>query len=173
MLRRSRGFAPAWITLPFNLSREYIAFGSDLDSVGGIGFENRVVLTQYIGDLDSLEAQEDLVRYLEFLAKNYHIGMNTRPIVVVDKHPRLYSRTLGLLYSSVNRLNFIEIQHHYAHVLSTAIDLEINGEVVGLAIDGVGWGDDNTIWGGEILVFNTEKYGYKSCLLYTSPSPRD
>jgi hydrogenase maturation protein HypF len=161
ILRRSRGFAPAWITIPFNLSREYIAFGGDLDNVGGIGFENRVVLTQYIGDLDSLEAQEDLVKYLEFLVKNYHIGMNDKPIVVVDKHPRLYSRTLGLLYSNVNRLGFIEVQHHYAHVLSTAIDLEIKGELVGLAIDGLGWGDDNTIWGGEVLLFNTEKYGYK------------
>jgi len=161
ILRRSRGFAPAWITLPFNLGGEYIAFGGDLDNVGGIGFENRVVLTQYIGDLDSLEAQEDLVRYLEFLMKNYHIGMNAKPIVVVDKHPRLYSRTLGLLYSSINQLSFIEVQHHYAHVLSTAIDLEFNGEVAGLAIDGVGWGDDNTIWGGEVLVFNTEKCDYK------------
>ena len=161
VLRRSRGYAPAWITLSFNLEGEYIAFGGDLDNVGGVGFENRVVLTQYIGDLDSLAAQEDLMKYLEFLVKNYRVGCETKPLVVVDKHPRLHARLLGLLYATRNNLEYIEVQHHYAHVLSVTTDLEIEGSVAGLAIDGVGWGDDNTIWGGEVLVVNTRKYGYR------------
>jgi hydrogenase maturation protein HypF len=160
IIRRSRGYAPTWITLMFDLNGEYIAFGADIGNSGGVGFDNRVVLTQYIGDLDSLAAQEDLLRYLEFLVKNYHIGESTKPIVVVDKHPRLYSKTLGVFYAKRNNLNYVEVQHHYAHVLSATIDLEISGRVVGLAIDGVGWGDDNTIWGGEVLVVDTEKYSY-------------
>ncbi|MCC6040889.1 MAG: carbamoyltransferase HypF [Desulfurococcaceae archaeon] len=161
VLRRSRGYAPAWITLPFNLSGEYIAFGGDLDNVGGVGFENRVVLTQYIGDLDSLNAQRDLVKYLEFLVKSYHVGSGVKPIVVVDKHPRLYSRVLGLRYAAESGLEYVEVQHHYAHVLSTVVDAEVEGKVAGLAIDGVGWGDDGTIWGGEVLVISTERYSYR------------
>ncbi len=160
-LRRSRGYAPAWITLPRDLSGEYIAFGGDLSSAGAIGFKNRVVLTQYIGDLDSFEAQGDLVKYVDFLVKNYRIGETSKPVVVVDMHPRLYARSVGLKYAASKSCPYIEVQHHYAHVLGAAYDNELVGEVAGLAIDGVGWGLDGTIWGAEILLFNTEDYGFR------------
>lgn len=160
-LRRSRGYAPAWITINRDLNGEYIAFGGDLTSAGAVGFEDKVVLTQYIGDLDSLSAQRDLLSSIEFLVENYHIGEKYKPVVVVDIHPRLYSRKIGLKYAESNGLNVVEIQHHYAHVLGAAVDNNLSGLVAGVALDGVGWGLDNTIWGAEILLFNTEEYGFK------------
>lgn len=161
LIRRSRGYAPAWITLRRDLGGEFIAFGGDLSATGAVGFDDKVVLTQYIGDLESPLAQKDLLKYIDFLISNYHIGKYAKPVVVVDMHPRLYSRSLGIQYAESRSLQVVEIQHHYAHVLGAAVDNELEGIIAGVAIDGLGWGLDGTVWGGEILVFNTEKYGFK------------
>lgn len=149
LLRRSRGYAPYWIRINEELSRPVIAFGGDLNNVAAMGFEDKVVLTQYIGDLDSLNAQEDLMRSLEFLINNYGIDPRTS-VVVVDKHPSYISRSLGIEFARKYSAEVIEVQHHYAHVLGAAIDNNME-EVVGLAIDGLGFGDDGAIWGGEVI----------------------
>lgn len=159
-LRRSRGYAPMWIRIRSDLDGEYIAFGADLNNTGALGFEDKVVLTQYIGDLDSFNAQRELLKYIGFFIENYRINLD-KTIVIVDKHPSYHSRRLGMEFAEKHRLPIIEVQHHYAHVLGTAYDNGLEGEVLGIAMDGLGWGDDNTIWGGEILVFNTDKYDYK------------
>ena len=161
LLRRGRGYAPLWITVDRDLGGEFIAFGGDLAGAGAVGFEDKVVLTQYIGDLDSWQAQKDLLKYIEFLVDNYKIGVSKKPVVVVDMHPQLHSRRLGVQFAESRSLPLIEVQHHYAHVLGAAVDCGLEGEVVGVAVDGVGWGVDRTIWGGEVLVFNTEAYGFR------------
>jgi hydrogenase maturation protein HypF len=161
ILRRGRGYAPAWIKIENELNGEYVAFGGDITSAGAVGFEDKIVLTQYVGDLDSLNAQEDLLTFIEFLVKNYHIGERFKPIVAVDMHPRLHSRRLGIRYARERGYPVVEVQHHYAHVLGAAIDLKLSGKVVGVALDGVGWGLDGTIWGAEVLLFDTDKYGFK------------
>jgi hydrogenase maturation protein HypF len=158
LLRRSRGYAPSWIKVPVELQREVIAFGGDLNNVGGIGFEDKVVLTQYIGDLESYNAQVDLVNTIEYLVRNYGVDPE-RVVIAVDKHPSYHSRRLGIEYSRRHGTGVIEIQHHYAHVFGAAVDRGLSGVVAGLAIDGVGWGDDSTIWGGEVFVFDMDKPG--------------
>ncbi|MEM0368080.1 MAG: carbamoyltransferase HypF [Desulfurococcaceae archaeon] len=160
-LRRSRGYAPAWITINKDLGGEFIAFGGDLSNVGGVGFENKIALTPYVGDLESLQAQKDLLKYVDFLVKNYHIGKSSKPIVVVDLHPQMHSRSLGVKYAEMYSFPWIQVQHHYAHVLGAAIDNELDGTIAGLAIDGLGWGLDKTIWGGEVLIFRTDSRGFK------------
>ncbi|MGC8953144.1 MAG: carbamoyltransferase HypF [Desulfurococcus sp.] len=158
LLRRSRGYAPSWIKVPVELQREVIAFGGDLNNVGGIGFEDKIVLTQYIGDLESYNAQVDLVNTIEYLVRNYGVD-SEKALIAVDKHPSYHSRRLGIEYSRRHGAGIIEIQHHYAHVFGVAVDRGLSGVVAGLAIDGVGWGDDSTIWGGEVLVFDMDKPG--------------
>lgn len=151
LLRRSRGYAPYWIRINKELSRPVIAFGGDLNNVAAIGFEDKIVLTQYIGDLDSLSAQEDLLRSLEFLISNYGIDPGSS-IVVVDKHPSYVSRSLGIEFARKHSAELLEVQHHYTHILGAAADNNIDEKVVGLAIDGLGFGDDGAVWGGEVMV---------------------
>ena len=158
-LRRSRGYAPTWIRIKWRLSHEYIAFGADLDNCGAIGFDDKIVPTQFIGDLDSVSAQEDLLKAINYYIRNYKINLG-KAIIVIDKHPEYYSRRLGETFAKEHGLPIVEVQHHYSHVLGAAIDNGLEGQVIGIAIDGVGWGDDNTIWGGEILLFNTHEYVY-------------
>lgn len=160
-LRRSRGYAPLWIRIGVKLRGEYIAFGADLSTAGGIGFDDRIILTQYIGDIDEPASMTDMIKYIEFFVKNYRID-ESRAFVVVDKHPRYNSRLLGLKYAEEKGFKVLEIQHHYAHVLGTAVDNGVKaGVIAGLAIDGAGYGDDGKIWGGEVILFDPSRPWYK------------
>ena len=159
-LRRSRGYAPQWIRINIDLGGEYIGFGADLGNVAAIGFEDKIVLTQYIGDLDSVDAQSDLVKYVEFLVKNYHVNPE-KAVIVVDKHPDYHSRRIGLEYAEKHGSRVVEVQHHYAHLIGAVYEAGLKGLYVGLAIDGLGWGDDNTVWGGEVIVLDTDKPWYR------------
>ncbi|HDN75931.1 MAG TPA: carbamoyltransferase HypF, partial [Acidilobales archaeon] len=151
MLRRGRGFAPTWIRVGYKLSRDVIALGADLQSAGAIGFEDKVVLTQYIGDADDFDILSDLDKYLRFFIRNYSINLSNA-LIVVDKHPNYASRTLGLGYAKEFNLEVYEVQHHYAHILSVIGERGLIGNnVIGIAIDGAGYGDDGAIWGGEVM----------------------
>ncbi len=147
-LRRSRGYAPRWIKLPIKLVNEYIALGGEKQNCAAIGFEDKIVLTQYIGDVDDLDTLSDLKKYIDYFIGNYRISID-KSIVVVDKHPHYMSRELLNYYGRNN--NVIEVQHHVAHVLGAAIDRNILEPFIGIAIDGTGYGDDGNIWGGEII----------------------
>ncbi len=160
LLRRSRGFAPVWIRLPRNLNGTYIAFGSDLQTAGAVGFSDKVVLTQYIGDLDSVDALMDLDKYLGFFIRNYSIELS-KSLLVIDKHPRYSSRELAYRYREKYGANIIEVQHHVAHIVSVAIDRGLEGRFIGIAIDGAGYGDDGAIWGGEVLYVDLDNGTYK------------
>ena len=160
LLRRGRGYAPIWIKIPFKLSNKYIAFGSDLQTAAAIGFDDKIVLTQYIGDVDDFDVLDDMDKYVRFLADNYGIGLD-EAILVVDKHPHYSSRRLAEAYAEKLGNRIIEVQHHVAHVLSTAIDHGVYGRIIGIAIDGVGYGDDGAIWGGEVIEIDMYNGSYR------------
>ncbi|EWG06687.1 MAG: (NiFe) hydrogenase maturation protein HypF [Candidatus Aramenus sulfurataquae] len=154
MIRRSRGYAPLWIKVKGRRFVHSMAVGAELQNAGAVGFDDKVVLTQYIGDTDDLESLEDLEKYLEFFSKLYSL----RPkIVVSDKNPGYQSSYLAQKLAERYNAELVRIQHHYAHVLSVAADHGLE-EGVGIAIDGIGYGDDGNAWGGEVIKFSGEKY---------------
>ncbi|MEZ0393771.1 MAG: carbamoyltransferase HypF [Desulfurococcaceae archaeon] len=160
LLRRSRGYAPLWIRVGRDLGGEFVALGADLNNAAAVGFEDKIVLTQYVGDLDEEGGLRDLHRFLEFFARSYRIDL-ARAVVAVDKHPRYVSRALGEELARSHGSRLVEVQHHYAHVLGAAYDVGARGRVVGIAVDGLGWGDDGTVWGGEVLAFDASRPGYR------------
>jgi len=159
-LRRSRGYAPYWLHSPLHLSKPVIAFGADLSSAGAIGFDRYIVQTQYIGDLDNVETIEYLESALNFLIKCYKIDISDS-ILVSDKHPLYRSSEIAKYWSELYQVPLFKVQHHHAHILSAMVELGIpRGEsIIGIAIDGIGYGDDGRIWGGEVL--RVEYGGYK------------
>jgi hydrogenase maturation protein HypF len=159
-LRRGRGYAPMWLRTPFNLDREVIAIGAELQTAAAIGFEDKVVLTPYVGDLDNVETMEELGEMLRFLMRSYGIEFTESIVMVTDKHPGYASRQLAYEICSKYGCNVMEVQHHYAHILSVLADrgLKVENNIIGIAIDGTGYGDDGTLWGGEIMVVNSEGY---------------
>ncbi|MBW9141656.1 MAG: carbamoyltransferase HypF, partial [Candidatus Aramenus sp.] len=154
MIRRSRGYAPLWIKVKGRRFVHSVAVGAELQNAGAVGFDDKVVLTQYIGDTDELESLEELEKYLEFFSKLYSL----RPkIVVSDKNPGYQSSYLAQKLAERYNAELVRIQHHYAHVLSVAADHGLE-EGVGIAIDGIGYGDNGNAWGGEVIKFSGEKY---------------
>ncbi len=157
-IRRSRGYAPKWIRITNRTERPVIALGGFLSNTGAVAFDNKVVLTPYIGDLDSYTAIKDLFTIINKFIEWYDLKEN--PIVVIDKHPLYPQRRLWKKYLKVNNPEIIEIQHHYAHALQVIAEnknvLEKNYTVI--TIDGTGYGDDGNILGGEILYIKSKRY---------------
>lgn len=173
LIRRGRGYAPKWIRIKFKFKRPVIAFGAELQSTGAIAFDDKVVLTQYIGDADDHDVLADLDRYLTFLVRAYGVDIS-KSYLVVDKHPNYATRLLAEYYLRTYGGDLIEVQHHYAHALSTATDVGVDPteDFIAIVMDGVGYGDDGNIWGGEILLANHFKYFRVGHLEYV-PIPDD
>lgn len=147
-IRRSRGFAPLPIQVPFQFRKPVLALGPYMNNTIAVGIDNKVYLSQHIGDLDSplaIEFYEETIRDLLRL-------LDVKPeIVVSDLHPGYYSTKYGEKHYS-NEL--VSVQHHFAHILSCMTDNNVpeETEVIGFAFDGTGYGTDGTIWGSEVFI---------------------
>ncbi|RLE55780.1 MAG: carbamoyltransferase HypF [Thermoprotei archaeon] len=152
ILRRSRGYAPTWLKLPFKLPRPVIAFGAELSSCGAIGIDRYVIPTQYVGDVDEYENLVFLEQALRFLIRNYRVDLG-RSVLVSDLHPRYTSTYLARKWSEENKVPLMQVQHHHSHIVAVLVDhgIDPDEEVIGIAIDGLGYGIDGNAWGGEVL----------------------
>ena len=145
MIRRSRGYAP----LPFMTSADWkgqvLAVGGELKNTFCIGADNRFYPSPYVGDLEDLRT----VKALEETIYRFQTLLEVEPqIVVCDLHPKYNSTVVA------ERLGYpmIQVQHHYAHILSCMTENDCQDPVIGVSFDGTGYGTDGTIWGGEILL---------------------
>lgn len=156
MLRRGRGYAPRWLRVPFEVG-ESVAFGAELQTAGAVSFEDKVVLTQFIGDADDYDTLMDMDRYLRYLTRAYRVRPST---VVVDKHPGYLTRKLGMAWARELGAEVVEVQHHHAHAASLMAEKGVGPDEVRVAvtIDGMGYGDDGKIWGGEVLIASYRSY---------------
>jgi hydrogenase maturation protein HypF len=149
MIRRSRGYAPRWLTLPRNVKSTAIATGAYLMNTGSIAVEKYVVPTQHIGDLENLETLEFLKEALSFLIRTYGLR-ECESLVITDKHPSYPSRLVAEEVAAKCSTQVLEVQHHVAHISALMLERQM-AEGYGIAIDGVGYGDDGQVWGGEVL----------------------
>lgn len=147
-IRRSRGFVPLPIIVPFSFEKPVLALGPYMNSTVALGIDNKVFLSQHIGDLDTPLATE----FYEETINDFLRLFDVKPgIVVSDMHPGYYSTRFGERHFSSD---LVKVQHHYAHILSCMIENDISKdtEVIGFAFDGTGYGLDKTIWGGEVMI---------------------
>jgi hydrogenase maturation protein HypF len=164
LLRRGRGYAPKWLQLPFRASREVVAFGAMLQSAGAVAFDDKVVLTQFIGDVDEYGSFLDLEKYLGLLIRTYQIPVESS-VMVADLHPLYPSTLLAEEWSRKFGAELVKVQHHWAHIAAVMAEHGvIEEEVVGIAVDGVGLGDDGTAWGGEVIIASLNGFKRVGCL---------
>ena len=143
MIRRARGYAP----LPINvkgLAAGTLAVGGHLANTGALSIRDGVILSQHIGDLETLASVQAHRRALTDLQTLF--GRASR--VVRDMHPDYASTTT----SEKTGLPETTIQHHHAHILGCMAENGTHAPVLGVAWDGVGLGTDNSAWGGEFLL---------------------
>ncbi len=145
VLRRSRGFVPQAIDLGIEMD-EVLAFGGELKNTFCLTKGRYAVLSQHIGDLENYETMQF---FEETLANLKHIFKVVPGAVAYDLHPS-YMSTRMAMASTIERK--IGVQHHHAHIASCMAENHLRGRVLGVALDGTGFGTDGRIWGGEFLV---------------------
>ncbi len=144
-LRRSRGYAPNPIILNQSTPYTILAVGGELKNTFCFLRKNNAFLSHHIGDLENMET----FRSFEEGINHYKRLFDIKPeIIAHDLHPR-YLSTQYALNCPIN--NKIGIQHHHAHIVSCMADNGISGEVIGIALDGVGYGSDGKLWGCEFM----------------------
>lgn len=153
-LRRARGYAPAPIRLPpgFESTASILALGGELKNSFCLIRDGEAILSQHLGDLEEARTAREYRATL----KLYGDLFQHRPeILAIDRHPDYHSTQLGRDCAEHEGLKLIEVQHHHAHLASVLADNDwpLNGgAVLGILLDGLGLGEDGTLWGGEFLL---------------------
>ena len=147
LLRRSRGYAPMPVPLPVDTTA-ILAVGGELKNTFCIARGRRAWLSQHIGDMGSLETLRAFDRSLEQFQSLYRVDPLT---VVSDLHPAYHTTTWADSAAIDDR---VRVQHHHAHLAALLAEhgRGIDSRVIGIVFDGTGFGLDESIWGGEVLV---------------------
>jgi hydrogenase maturation protein HypF len=148
ILRRARGYAPGAVTT-FPGARPILAVGADLKNTITLVVDGQAFVSQHIGDLSDYQSLRAFQETIQDLISMY--GVRPEDLVVVhDSHPQYASTAHALALGARQSL---AVQHHRAHVASVLAERgEWQTRVVGVSLDGTGYGDDGSIWGGEIFV---------------------
>ncbi|MCQ1534364.1 carbamoyltransferase HypF [Methanosarcina sp. KYL-1] len=153
-IRRSRGFVPEPIELPFEV-KSSIGVGAELNSTVTVAKGKRAYLSQYIGNTGHVETS----RYHSEVARHLVRLTGIEPEYwACDLHPAFSTTRFA---RSRGGENVLPVQHHHAHILALMADnsLPADSRILGIALDGVGYGSDGTIWGGEL--FESSYFGYE------------
>ena len=125
-----------------------LACGAWLKSTLCLTQQDQAIVSPLIGDLDSPDAREQFERTVDRLCTTFSLPVE---IVVHDLHPDFYSSQFAQAYAEHQQIPVLAVQHHHAHIAAVCAEHHLNHPVLGLALDGIGLGTDNTPWGGELL----------------------
>ncbi len=151
MIRRSRGYAPLPVFYDGKKNKPALAIGGELKNTFCLAKNNLLYASPYIGDVSDLRTVEVLKNSIRRMSDLLEIQPE---IIACDLHPRYHTSAVAEEFG----LPVVKVQHHYAHILSCVAENNFHGEVIGVAFDGTGYGDDGTIWGGEFFICDTENY---------------
>jgi len=145
LVRRARGYVPQPIALPWPFPRPVLACGAELKSTFCVAKGRRAFVSHHIGDLENYQTLRSFTEGIEHFRRLFDV---TPEVVVHDLHPEYLSTKYALDLEGVELLG---VQHHHAHVAACLADNGEAGPAIGVAFDGLGYGTDGTIWGGEVL----------------------
>ena len=156
-LRRARGYVPDEIPLETQSTKNVLALGSDLKNTFCLLRHNKAVLSQHIGDTANEQVRSQLSENLELFQNIYQFKPD---IIAVDAHPGYFSSSIGKQVAEQQQIPTIEVLHHHAHIVSVMAEHNCNEPVIGLALDGIGMGENGQLWGGECLLVDYQHSQY-------------
>ena len=158
IVRNARGYAPTVIKLPQKVKQKVLAIGANQKNTIALAFDDNLILSPYIGDLQSITSMDFFKRTI----KTFKCFYDFEPeVIVCDKHPNYETTKWATFETTQKNIQLVQVQHHYAHVLATMAEYNLKGDVLAFAFDGTGYGDDGKIWGGEVFFANAKAYERK------------
>jgi len=154
MIRRSRGYAPAPIHVEMDVDGCVLGVGAELNVTCCLLMQKKAFLSQHIGDIETPETLVFLKRTIQHLSK---LTRSEITRVACDLHPGFATTKLAFKIAESCHVPVIKVQHHYAHIAKLMAENDVD-EVVGIACDGFGYGEDGKAWGGEILHCSSNGY---------------
>ena len=154
LIRRARGYVPLSIDLPFE-APPLLAVGGHLKNVITLARGRLAYQSQHLGDLENLNGLHFFRHSLDHLMRIFEIEPQ---IVVHDLHPGYLSTSWATDWAAERGLPLLAVQHHHAHITACMAEHALAGPVLGLSLDGTGYGTDGRIWGGEVLVCSYETF---------------
>ena len=155
-IRRSRGYAPQPVPLPLS-GPPLLAVGAELKNTFCHTRENNAFLSQHLGDLKNYQTLSSFEKSINHFEGLFRIDP---ALLVHDLHPDYLSTRYAIQRAENESFRTLAVQHHHAHIASCLADNNDPGDepVIGMAFDGIGYGDDGHIWGGEILLADYQFY---------------
>jgi len=152
-IRRSKGFVPSPILMKKSFPVHLFASGGDLKNSFAIAKDKVVILSQYLGDLESPVTQRVYKEAVEHFLKVFDVHPE---VFISDMHPNYF--TTALTDKLAGEKPRIKVQHHHAHIVTVMAEHEIGDTVIGLSFDGTGFGTDRKIWGSEFLIADRKDF---------------
>ncbi len=165
-LRRARGFTPA----PVFLSRPgptVLGTGPELKATLCLTKDEQAFVSQHLGTMENLETygfHQEIAAHLEDILRV------TPRAVVHDLHPDYMTTAFAREFATARGIPALAVQHHVAHIHAVMAENACDGALIGLALDGTGYGEDGTLWGGECLLVDNEELSHER-LAHLSPVP--
>jgi hydrogenase maturation protein HypF len=157
-LRRSRGYAPTPIRLRQRFAQHTLACGAHLKNTFCLGKDDHAFLSPHIGDLENYETFDSFGESIERFKFLFDVRAS---VIAYDLHPDYLSSQYA---ASLDGAVKIGVQHHHAHIVSCMAEHGLDGLVIGVAFDGLGYGTDGTLWGGEFLIADLAEYSRRGHL---------
>jgi len=157
LLRRARGYVPTPFVTEKTATQDILAAGADMKNTFCFVKQNQVICSEHIGDLEDADVYHHYINSIEHMRRLFEVEPK---VIACDLHPGYFSSQYAL---GVPNIKKIRIQHHWAHIASVLAEHNTDGPVIGLSVDGTGYGSDGAIWGCECLIASLkgfERFGH-------------
>ncbi|MFO8143512.1 MAG: carbamoyltransferase HypF [Dehalococcoidales bacterium] len=165
-IRRARGYAPYPVFLPFKADQT-LACGAEEKNTFCLAKDEHAFVSQHIGDMENEETLEHFENTIELYKGLFRIEPE---LIACDMHPEYLSTKYAHQYSKETGLEIVVIQHHHAHIASCMAENGVSEPVIGVSMDGTGYGSDGNIWGGEFMLADFTSFRRMGYLEYV-PMP--
>ena len=156
-LRRARGYVPDETLLDHHSPRNVLVLGSDLKNTFCLLRQNKAIVSQHIGDTSNEKVRSQLEANIALFCQIYQFKPE---LIAIDAHAGYFTHEVGKRLAEHYQIPYVEVLHHHAHIVSVMAEQHCHEQVIGLALDGIGMGENGQLWGGECLLVDEKHYRY-------------